>query len=212
MNREQRFTQHNAKPRASKRADGGMMISGYAAVFYRATDPGTEYDMGYGIRERIAPTAFNRALREKQDVVCRFDHEETLGRSSSGTLRMKVDEIGLFYEVDVPDTQCGRDTAVLLERGDIPGSSFCFRATQVTWIDQGETQIREVQDCDIFDCGPVVFPAYAATTAGVARAANDDGTALVKAELEQWRSAQQAANRSEADEVAMRLALVALDD
>lgn len=206
---ERRFTTQN-KPKVSKRADGKSVIEGYAAVFYRASDPGTEYDMGYGIKERIAPTAFARALREKQDVVCRVDHTDTIGRTVSGTLTIKMDEIGLFYSVELPDTQAARDAANLIERGDISGSSFCFRATQVTWIDQGETEVRLVQDCDLFDVGPVVFPAYQATSCGV-RAAGDDDIEAIKAERDNYRHLKKMTDDSEADQVDMRAREVALD-
>lgn len=210
---ERRFTSFAAaKPKISKRADGKSVIEGYAAVFYRASDPGTEYDLGYGIRERISRGAFTRALREKQDVACRFDHEELLGRSTSGTLRLKEDDIGLWYEVDIPETQCGRDTATMIERGDIQGASFAFRATKVEWLDQGETgTVRSVEDCELYDVGPVVFPAYTATSTAV-RAGTPENATLIKTECDEWRKSQNASANNEADEVELRLALVNLDD
>ena len=211
MNEQRNTVSAIARPKASKRADGTTMITGYASVFYRADDPGTEYDLGYGICERIAPTAFNRALAEKQDVVCRFDHEDTLGRSTSGTLRLSVDKIGLMYECDIPDTQAGRDTALLIERGDVQGSSFSFRAKAVRWMDGEDCEIREVQDCDLFDVGPVVFPAYQSTTTGV-RAASDEALEAVKTERDEWRSKLASESIDEAADVELRLKLLALDE
>ena len=211
---ERRFTP-NRKPVIQKRSDGKTVITGYASVFYREDDEGTEYDLGYGIIERIANTAFDRALKEKQDVVCRFDHEEPLGRSSSGTLRMKVDNIGLYYECDVPDTQCGRDTATLIERGDIQGSSFAFRATVVEWMDEGESgSVRMIKDCNLYDVGPVVFPAYASTTTGV-RSADDANARAVVAERDEWRAKMTTIDqlgKDTEDAIKVALALVNLDD
>ena len=211
MNTERRFSnQSAAKPRIEKRDDKTSMLVGYSAVFYNSADPGTQYDMGYGIVERIAPTAFNRAIAEKQDVVARFDHDEVLGRSTSGTLRLSVDSTGLKYEIDIPDTVCGRDVATLIDRGDITGSSFAFRATKIQWSsaeDDSDDEIRLIQDCDLMDVGPVTFPAYLATTTGV-RSADADNVATIVKERDEWRSAK----NHDADDVETRLALVKLDD
>lgn len=204
--KELRFTS-NRRPQFETRADGKRFLTGYAAVFYRANDPGTEYDLCVGICERIAPGAFTRALRERQDVVCRVDHEEPIGRSTSGTLKLREDETGLYYECELPDTQCGRDVATLIERGDITGSSFMFRATVTEWIDDGDCEIRVVKDCDLFDVGPVVFPAYSATSAGI-RSAHDESVAAIKAE----REAEKSERQREADEVEMRYQMARLDD
>ncbi len=41
---------------------GGRVISGYAAVFYRKDDAGSQFAIGDRTVERIAPGAFDRAL------------------------------------------------------------------------------------------------------------------------------------------------------
>ena len=204
--KELRFTP-NRRPKLETRADGKRILTGYAAVFYRADDPGTEYELYPGLCERIAPGAFTRALQEKQDVVCRVDHEEPIGRSTSGTLKLREDSVGLYYECELPDTQCGRDSATLIERGDITGSSFMFRAKITEWTDEGDCQIRLVKDCDLFDVGPVVFPAYTSTSAGI-RSSHEES---VKAILEE-RNADKLARQREADEVEMRYQMARLDD
>lgn len=157
------------RPAVQKRADGSTVIEGYAAVFYRDGDKSTEFEIWPGFVERIRPGAFDRALLEKQDVRALFNHDsgKILGRTSAGTLRLSVDQIGLRYEIDVPDTSTGRDVVASLERGDIDGSSFAFLPTQSIWIEEPELEIREIMDCDLFDVGPVTWPAYEGTTAGV---------------------------------------------
>jgi HK97 family phage prohead protease len=47
-----------------------------------------------------------------------------LGRNKSGTLRLSEDNIGLHYQVDLPDTTYARDLAISMERGDVSQSSF----------------------------------------------------------------------------------------
>ena len=171
-NYEKRF----APRKVELRQDGDKRtIVGYAAVFYRADDPGTQYELWEGVYERIMPGAFDRALGKKDvpahDARGVFNHDGNylLGRISAGTARLSVDDIGLRFEIDVPDTTAGRDLLVSLERGDVTGASFAFLPAKggARWIDDGETEVRELLDLDLFDFGPVTYPAYEATSAGV---------------------------------------------
>lgn len=168
------------------RADGGKMIVGYAAVFYRADDPGTEYRIWNDVVERIDPHAFNRALAEGQDVRGLFNHDSgrLLCRTQSGTLRLSVDSVGLKYEGDLPDTQDSRDLATLIARGDITGSSFAFGANKTQWEDRDDgLSIRTLLDVDLYDVGPVTYPAYGSTSAAVRSAERD----FLISEREQYR-------------------------
>ena len=148
--------------------DGSQKLSGYAAVYYDESDPGTEYRMFGNVRERIMPGAFD-GMRG-QDIISTFNHDpnQLLGRTSSGTLRFGVDSIGVSYEIDLPDTQLGNDTATLASRGDIDGSSFWFDFRESKYDkradDDGEIwELREVRG--LVELGPVTKPAYQATTA-----------------------------------------------
>ncbi len=200
MNKEQRTITRGVK--VETRADGKRVLSGYASVFYRANDPGTQYQLWRNCYERIAPTAYTRALAEKQDVQALFNHDgnKILGRTGSGTLRLSVDETGLRYEVDLPSVTDPANLAELVERGDIAGSSFAFSATGVSWTEDGDNEIRTITDADLFDVGPVGRPAYASTTAGV----RSDNADSIKSEM--------AKHKSEADAVAVRLRLLELDE
>lgn len=180
VDREQR--DRKGGTRIEKRADGTPMIVGYAAVFYRADDPGTQFSLWAGCVERIAPGAFNAAISEQQDVRALFNHDDDhiLGRTKSGTCRLSVDAVGLRYEIDPLmvggqiDPEFAR-LAASIERGDIDGSSFSFRvrANGVTWTTekygaaQVEIEVRTLTDVDLFDVGPVTFPAYKATSTGL---------------------------------------------
>lgn len=158
-----------------ERDGGAKVLVGYAAVFYREGDKGTEYELYPGLVERIAPTAFNRALSERQDVRALANHDpnQVLGRSTAGTLRLSVDERGLRYEIDLPDTQVGRDTAVSVQRGDVTGSSFAFKPKKQSRQKGSGFDVRMLEDVDVFDVGPVTFPAYAGSSVGM-RAHNVD--------------------------------------
>lgn len=163
-----------------RRADEKPVLIGYAAVFYRADDSGTEFEMWPGAVERIMPGAFDSALSRADDVRALFNHDtdHVLGRTSAGTLRLSVDSVGLRYEIDLPDSQFARDLAESIERGDISGSSFSFRDLKRTWIDDAKTplEIREVHDVELFDVGPVTFPAYDAASVTVAQRSRELAT------------------------------------
>lgn len=136
--------------------EGSLRAIGYAAMFGSYSQ-----NLG-GFVERIAPGAFTKTIQEA-DVRALFNHDQNmvLGRNKSGTLRLKEDRKGLAYEIDLPDTTLGRDLAKSLERGDISGSSFGFRAISDEW---GETEdgfpLRTLLQVALRDVGPVTFPAY----------------------------------------------------
>src|SRR5437016_1179575 len=168
-----RHIEHRFAPVASAgsvgitaRAGEGKMtatLTGMAAVFFDPADPeGTTYKLYDGLVERINPQAFTRALRERQDVAGLFSHDPrlVLGRVSSGTMRLSVDKNGLRYEIDTPDTTVGRDVLEMVKRKDVAGSSFSFLVTEQRFIvgQAGESDIREILDCDVQDVGPCVFP------------------------------------------------------
>ena len=154
------------------RADGGKTIVGYGAVFHREGEAGTEYRLGSDIVERIAPTAFNRALQEKHDARALFNHDPNmlLGRAGAATLRLSVDQRGLRYEIDIPDTQVGKDVATSIARGDLTGSSFAFaiNGKDGQRFEKGkERDVRHILDVNLYDVGPVTYPAYEGTTTGL---------------------------------------------
>lgn len=172
--------------KVTKREDGTTSIGGYAAVYYRDGDPTTEFELWPGVRERVVPGAFDRAIRERQDVRGLFNHDpnHVLGRVQSGTLALSTDGIGLRYELALPDTQAGRDVAVMIERGDVSGSSFAFNVVKQSWVRGDDFDVRELADLDLFDVSPVTFPAYDGTSVGLRAARTADEA---KAAHEAWR-------------------------
>lgn len=176
-------------------ADGRNPIAtGYAAVFdRRSLELRDKQDRVFV--ETIDPGAFNNTLkltkRKQADVLALWNHDtrHLLGRVSSGTLQLSVDDVGLRYEVELPDTTTGRDVAELLRRGDIRGSSFGFRAINPKWTDEDGVLVRRLTEVALMDTSPVTSPAYPDTDAGlrsVALAVGCDPTE-VRAALEQHR-------------------------
>ena len=159
-------------PRLGRASSSGLpKITGYAAVFYTGRKS-TQYELGPGLIERIHPEAFNRALRDRDDVRGLFNHNSdlVLGRSTAGTLALSVDSRGLRYEISPPDTTVARDLIENLRAGNVTGSSFAFSIDEETWTREGNLDIREVRSVRLYDVGPVTYPAYEATVAGADRA------------------------------------------
>lgn len=159
--------------RLVKRADGKQSIVGYGSVFYDGT-PDTEFELWDDLVERIMPGAFDRAIEEKDDARALFNHDPSrlLGRVSAGTLDLSVDKRGLFYSIAPGETTIHADVRQMIERGDLTGSSFGFFVTDQKWEKEDGKDIRMILGVELFDVGPVTYPAYEGTTTGI-RSAGD---------------------------------------
>ena len=138
-------------------------IGGYAAKFDTMSQ-----NLG-GFKERIAPGAFNRSRSQGfPGVLARHNHDDNmlLGTTAAGTLRLGVDDIGLVYDVDVPQTR--GDVYELVERGDVRQSSFAFVAQDDEWAadDTGFPQ-RTLVQVGLVDVASVNSPAYIDTSVGL---------------------------------------------
>ena len=152
-------------------------LSGYAAKFNKLSR-----NLG-GFVEQIAPTAFNKALGDGVRVMARYNHQDSalLGTTDAGTLRLFVDEVGLRYEVDLPDTSVARDLMVLAARGDVRFSSFAFHvhADGDSWTyTENDFPLRTLTSVQPVDVAPVNDPAYLDTTSGLRSLAEARGLDL----------------------------------
>jgi uncharacterized protein len=160
------------------RASNDNRIEGYAAVFNTVTD------LGF-FREQIKPGAFKRAIAEKQDVRCLFNHnaDHVLGRTKSDTLTLEEDNTGLRFSCEMPGTQMGKDVYTMIQRGDIDQCSFGFVVTKESVeYDSQQSATRTIEECDLFDVSPVTYPAYP-TTSVQARSVEDVGNRLKREPL-----------------------------
>jgi len=154
--------------------DKKRMIVGYAAKFNSLSQ-----NLGsaeWQFYEMIEPGAFDDVLND--DVRALFNHEpdNILARSKDGkgTLRLMVDEVGLRYEFEAPDTQAGRDLVVSLDRGDVDQSSFGFSVDKdgQRWEETSEDGVTTAKRTitkfsRLFDISPVTYPAYLSTEVSV---------------------------------------------
>lgn len=149
-------------------ADDGneeIWLTGYAAKF------NTDSVLMDDFVEQIDPGAFRvvserRGRRRPLDTRALFNHDENhvLGRFPK-TLRLDVDEEGLKYGIKMPRSAAWLVEAV--ERGDVRGSSFAFTIASggESWEkrDDGMHVRRITAIEDLYDVGPVTYPAYVST-------------------------------------------------
>jgi HK97 family phage prohead protease len=100
-----------------------------------------------------------------------FNHgmDPTIGDKPLGKPRtMKEDSQGLFVEVPLDDTSYNRDIIASLKSGALDGMSFRMSVIRDEW-DKLDTDLpeRTIQEIRLYEFGPVTFPAYKATEAGV---------------------------------------------
>lgn len=148
-----------------READGdSRKISGYAAVFEQKTKIGTWYE------EQIARGAFDEC--DFSRCVLNFNHDDNnlLGRVSSGTLKLEIDEKGLRFECELPETTTANDILTLIRRGDIEGCSFAFVVRESSWewlsdADPAQLDQRTIMKIsEVFDVSVVTHPAYEQTS------------------------------------------------
>lgn len=176
---ERRVVDKPTEFRAAAEGSGGVgVLTGYAVVFNSPSR-----DLG-GWLEEIAPEApgapdaagaVDMGLHTR--VIARAEHDSRLllGTTDAGTLRLFIDDTGIRYEVDLPDTGAGRDVAALAKRGDYRHSSFAFHALEVEWReDANGLLVRRVTRLVLSDVAPVADPAYWAATTQMRSAVDID--------------------------------------
>lgn len=138
-------------------------VEGYAIVFNKESR-----DLG-GFTEVISPSAIDGIL-DKSDVLCLLNHNEDRGvlarsKFGEGSLELTVDEIGLKYRFEAPNTALGDELLEGLKRGDISTSSFAFTIDKDNWEKSERGYKRTItQFKELFDVSPVYKEAYPDTT------------------------------------------------
>lgn len=156
----------------------GPTMAGHFAVF----DNWTEIDSSWegNFMERIAPGAFAKSFRpEYRDrVKVLFQHgmdpqigDKPLGRH----VELREDEVGAYYEVPLLDARYVREDILPGLEAGLYGASFRFRVIREDLEkspreSEGNPRAlpeRTIRELELYEFGPVTFPAYPAATAGV---------------------------------------------
>jgi len=136
----------------------GMTFEGYAALFDSPSEP-------LPFIERIAPGAFTRSLKSRNEIKMLWNHDtgEVLGSTRAGTLQLTEDDRGLKVWAMLPNTTTGRDAAELIRRGDVDSMSFGFSVPRDgdSWSTDGAE--RTLHEIRLHEVSIVAFPAYSGT-------------------------------------------------
>lgn len=140
-------------------------IVGYALLFnVRSVQLGD-------FTEVIMPEALNDEILKRSDVLALLNHDISRGvlarsRNGEGSLTLTIDEKGLKYEFDAPNTALGDELVEGIKRGDIRNSSFSFLVKKDEWQQTPEGgYLRIIHEFDqLFDISPVYQPAYDETS------------------------------------------------
>ena len=162
-NTEKRAFEGDIQIRMNEDGTESRTIYGYGAVFNRWSS-----NLGW-FREKMDRTAFDNV--DMSGVVATFNHDfnNVLARVDSDTLKLSVDEVGLRYEFEAPNTTVGNDLLENIRIGNVKGSSFMFtvsdKGTKWGKGDDGMDERTITQVSRLIELGPVTIPAYPDTTA-----------------------------------------------
>ena len=153
--------------RAEASADG-LTLDGYAAVFNDWTDI---TDRQGTFQERIAPGAFARSLGRNTPVL-QFDHgtHPLIGSIPLGKIiAISEDSHGLRVRARMSDNWMIEPVRDAIRDGAITGMSFRFSIPEggEHWERRDGQDWRTIMHANLPELGPVVFPAYEATSVGV---------------------------------------------
>lgn len=147
-------------------SDDGLTLDGYGAVF----NAETRINSFEGeFVERIAPGAFKRSLGQRTPVL-QFDHGQhpLIGSLPIGVIRsIREDGHGLKVRARLADNWLIQPVRDAIRDGAITGMSFRFRVLDESWAKRGGDHVRTITEVELYEVGPVVFPAYEQTTVGV---------------------------------------------
>ncbi|ERN54100.1 HK97 family phage prohead protease [Alkalihalophilus marmarensis] len=175
MNKKEIRTLNSEIEIRSSSDDESQKIVGYALRFDSKSE-----DLG-GFVEVIKRDALNNADMSDVRALVNHDADKVLGRSTSGTLKLEVDDFGLKYIIDPPNTSYARDLIESMKRGDINQSSFAFiidyenDGEEWDYNDDRDVYVRTIKRFKkISDVSVVTYPAYAATESVVSKRGLDD--------------------------------------
>jgi HK97 family phage prohead protease len=165
---------------AEMRAEGdGRTLFGHFAVFNQWTRIQSVFEGEF--LERNAPGAFVDSITERRDrIKALYDHghDPQLGNKPLGPFDvLEEDKRGGYYEIGLIETSYNDDFIIPAARAGLLGSSYRFSVAEggdgwdtpmrATKWNPDKLPERTVTKADLFELGPVTFPAYQGTDVSV---------------------------------------------
>ena len=176
--------------------DTDYMVSGYATTF---DEPYTLYGIGDGkvVKEQVSRNAFDNT--DRSDTIMQFDHEGVVfARLSNETLKLTVDDHGLFVEAYLGGTANGRNLYEEIKGGYINKMSFGFTVTDDDLKEADYGYLRTIKAIGkLYDVSAVSIPANDFTE--ISARSHCDG-AIAEIEAERLRAEEEARKLAEQKE------------
>ena len=167
------FSEERAMPTV---VENTRTIEGYAVVFDKESR--VMFDMQ---RKRCFVEVIRRGAVTEDDLknwdikaLMEHDNHRLLARSRNGvgTLQLSIDDYGVKYRFDAPNTSEGDNALEMIRRRDIFGSSFAYTADEKAGVSYTKRDngilFREVKRFNrMYDVSPVSDPAYFGTNVNV---------------------------------------------
>lgn len=196
---EYRSVKFEARVEQKDESGKKLVLRGYPIVFNTETKIFDFWDDE--IRETILPTALDGT--DLTDVYLITGHniepDKVLGRNGKN-MKVEVDETGLYFECELPNTQHARDIYNLVESGIVDGMSFGFTCNDRV---NPETKMRTITHIDeLFEVSITPFPAYkeASVIAHDQKARQEADQAKADAEKEAEEKAKAEAKKAEIEQ------------
>lgn len=128
--KELRLATESVTVRSDEGESSKMIIEGYPIVF----DKETYIDCGFdGWHEKIDRKAFDNT--DMSDVALKYNHNDNvfiLARTRNDSLRLTVDDHGVFMHAELIDTTTNRDVYEMVRSELLTEGSFAFTVTDDT--------------------------------------------------------------------------------
>lgn len=156
-------------------------LTGHFSVFNQWTTISSAQEGRF--LERVSPGAFAETIdaTRRGSIRVLFDHGQDgqVGNKPLGRPEvLREDNVGTYYEVPLIDSFYNRDFIIPAAQAGLLGASFRFKvpAGGDDWVMPRSASSynpealpeRTLTKVDLFEFGPVTFPAYSGATAGIA--------------------------------------------
>lgn len=154
----------------------GRTMFGHFAVFDRWTEINSWFEGRF--LERIRPGSFADTFVDRADkirVLYDHGHDPSIGNKPlGGPDVLREDKTGAYYESELFESSYVDDLMPALRARQL-GASFRFRVNAEEWVEPKEASDhnpeklpeRSINGVDLYEFGPVTFPAYDDASAGV---------------------------------------------
>ncbi len=145
----------------------GRTIEGYAVVFGAKSVRMYDWCRDWIYEEYIDKDAISQELLNSSDVKALIDHDRSRlvarCKDGVGSLSLTLDERGLKFSFEAPNTSQGNDLLEMIQRGDLTGCSFAFRCDEEKdqWEKKGKVaKCTRKKITGLYDVSIVTDPAY----------------------------------------------------